>query len=141
MELIFKVRKINFSKCEKIFKKNLLLAEINHHMRDLHPHELGFICRRSSSLDSSLKTLETLDTNTKIDYIGKSNLRVTFFTGDLSKLSATDHLFSTDKSQSSGIVAATVNLNALSENDKMKVNITSSTSIPIISEIIHIDNF
>jgi hypothetical protein len=63
-------------------------------MTDIHPFELGFICRRKLSSDIKKDTVETLENSTTIEFIGHSSfkpgIKLEVFAGDRAMLSKSD---------------------------------------------------
>ncbi|KAG5681691.1 hypothetical protein PVAND_011102 [Polypedilum vanderplanki] len=118
--------------------------EIQVHLTDNHPYELGFICRRKLSSEIEAGTIETLENATLIEYIGHSTFKVKFYTEARAKLTKED--------ESTSINVENILINEEEPEEATKTKETSeivdlikepipkTSSIPIIDKIIHIDS-
>lgn len=106
-------------------------------MSDYHSHELGFICVRKSKseiIDDDLDRKETLEDFTMIEYIGNGARKVKLFTGNKANLSVADD----------PVIVETINLDSEelqpSTSSSVVEKNTNESSLPVISQVIHLDN-
>lgn len=133
----------NFFKCKIIF---IFLDDILKHLTDHHAHELGFYCQRDSTKNES--KAETLETDTKIIPLQKQKSITVklFIEQNKEKLSTPDHLPPRTLSQGSEEViqldenSSEVNENLSEEFENSNKN-REKSSVPVITEVIHIDSY
>ena len=118
-------------------------------MTDNHPSQLGFICRRIAEAEQICvdkikdNDAETIENQTRVEYIGISSFKVKIYKGNVDNLTATDVVCAGDGERVQNKLNDSVEIiedtDVEISNDKQDNSKTSA--FPIISEIIHIDNF
>ena len=117
-------------------------------MADNHPNQLGFICQRIAKAEQICvdetkdNEEETIENQTRIEYIGKSSFEVKIYKGNDSLTSA-DRVCAgdSDKVQIDLNDSAKIINDTIDEISNDKQESSKTSAFPIISEITHIDNF
>ena len=119
-------------------------------MTDTHPNQLGFICRRIAEAeqicvdDKEDNEHETIENTTRVEYIGISSFKVKIYKGNVDSLTAVDEVCAGDEDKVHNKLNDSFENDTDTEisNDKPgNMESTKTSTFPIISEIIHIDNF
>lgn len=111
-------------------------------MTDNHPNRLGFICRRIAEAEQICidetkdNNDETLENQTRVEYIGICSFKVKIYKGNIDNLTAADVICAGDVEKIQNNLSDSAEIIDEISNHKQ-----SRSSFPTISEIIHIDNF
>ena len=123
----------------------ILLDDIFKHLTAHHSHELGFYCQRDSGKNEN-KT-ETLETDTQIIPLKqKKSIKVKIFIEqNKEKLSTPDHLppLSQGSEEVIQLDENSTSTNILENNEELENwnKNREKSSVPIITEVIHIDSY
>ncbi|KAL7037508.1 hypothetical protein ACKWTF_009256 [Chironomus riparius] len=117
--------------------------EINKHMTDNHPSQLGFICRRIAKAETKDNDEETIENQTRVEYIGISSFKVKIYKENVENLTAADVVCPGDGEKVQNKLNDSVEIinDTIVEINNDKQESPNTSAFPIISEIIHIDNF
>lgn len=151
---------VTLSLMKLIFIKLIIfqfLDDMSKHLSDNHANKLGFICRRLPKIitlnEIKDDETETLENQTRIEYVGASSFKIKSFKGSLSNSAAAEEIDDRlekeepENSNENEILEIDENVQEVDLTNLETNSISNDTdipkpsTIPIISEIIHIDNF
>lgn len=92
------------------------------------------------SEESNNNETETIEKQTRIEYIGGSSYKIKLFTGSLEELTAQDEVIEDQTENTNEIIAGT-SLEINKSDQISNSSVVEPPTIPVISEIVHVDNF